>query len=368
MIEPYAIHVPEPAVADLRQRLRTARWPSGMTDTGGIPAARMRDTARYWRDDYDWPAHQQELNRLPHFRAVVDGQRLHFVHQRAPAGKAIPLLLLHGWPGSFVEMLGILPLLAPAFDVVVPSLPGFGFSDPPASPGMSNARIAELMIRLMDELGYERFAVQGGDWGAGIASWMAVQAPSRLLGLHLNYIPSSYAPAVTAEAPLSAAEEDFLRVKAEWAESRGAYAHVQRTRPLTLGYGLSDSPLGLAAWILEKFDEWADPDSPLVLDALLTNVTLYWLTNSIAPSLRIYLESQHTPLRFAAGERIAVPCAVARFPREAPFPPRAWVERVYDVRRWTAMPRGGHFAALEQPALLAADVTEFFSPAANLPA
>jgi pimeloyl-ACP methyl ester carboxylesterase len=359
MIKPFEIAVPAETMAELRKRLAATRWPYGVTEDGGMPLGEMRELVRYWQEEFDWDARQRELNRLPHFQAHIDGQQIHFLHQRAADAGAPPLLLLHGWPGSFVEMLAVLPLLARSFDVVVPSLPGYGFSAPAAAAGMSNARMAELMAQLMAALGYERFGAQGGDWGAGIASWLAAKFPNRLLGIHLNYIPGSYAPA--PDPPPSAAEQEFLADRAAWLEASGAYGHVQRTRPLTLAYGLSDSPAGLAAWILEKFREWADPASRLPLDTLLTNVTLYWVTNSIAPSVRLYLESVQTPLRFAAGERIAVPCGIARFPYEAPFPPRSWVDRVYDVRRWTEMPRGGHFAALEAPELLAADVAAFFA-------
>ncbi|MEA2694011.1 MAG: hypothetical protein QOJ16_3398 [Acidobacteriota bacterium] len=364
MIEPFEISVPEPTLADLRERLRATRWPAGVGEGGGISRADMQEIVRYWLEDYDWREQERALNRLPHFRVDIgdigdmDGQRLHFLHLRSTSPDAIPLLLLHGWPGSFVEMLAIAPLLVPAFHVVVPSLPGDGFSDPSSTAGMSNARMAEIFAQLMTTLGYERFGAQGGDWGAGIATWLAVKFPSRLIGIHLNYIPGSYAPAVVA--PLSPEEEAFLAEKATWVEEQGAYGHAQRTRPLTLAYGLSDSPVGLAAWIYEKFREWADPGSALSPDAILTNVMVYWVTNTIASSVRLYLESALTPLRFAPGERLAVPCGIARFPREAPFPPRAWVERVYDVKRWTEMPRGGHFAALEEPDLLAADVRAFF--------
>jgi pimeloyl-ACP methyl ester carboxylesterase len=358
-IEPFAVSVPEATLADLRARLRAARWPAGVGEDGGVPREAMREVVRYWLEEYDWGAQEWAMNRLPHFRTTLDGQRLHFLHLRSASPDAVPLLLLHGWPGSFVEMLGIVPLLAPAFHVVVPSLPGYGFSDPPTASGMSNARMAELFARLMTALGYERFGVQGGDWGAGIATWLAAKLPARLLGLHLNYIPSSYAPAV--EGPLTPDEEAFLREKARWLEEQGAYGHIQRNRPLTLAYGLSDSPLGLAAWIYEKFREWADPECLPALDAILTNVMVYWVTHTIGSSVRLYLESARTPLRFAPGERLAVPCAIARFPREAPFPPRAWIERVYDVRRWTEMPRGGHFAAMEVPELLAAEVTAFLA-------
>jgi hypothetical protein len=209
----------------------------------------------------------------------------------------------------------------------------------------------------MTVLGYDRFVVQGGDWGAGIATWLAVRFPSRVVALHLNYIPGSYAPFV--EGAPSAEEASFLRQRAQWSDEQGAYGHVQRTRPFTLGYALSDSPAGLAAWIVEKFREWADPRSAIPLDVILTNVTIYWATNAIASSMRLYLESARTALRFELGERVRVPCGIARFPYEAPFPPRTWIERAYDVVHWTDMPQGGHFAALEAPERLAADVIEF---------
>jgi pimeloyl-ACP methyl ester carboxylesterase len=359
VIEPFEIAVAEEALDDLRRRLGAPRWPAGVTDQGGLPLAEVAALVGYWRDEFDWRRQERRLNGFRHFRtgARAGDGRLHFIHERAASDGAVPLLLLHGWPGSFVEMLGVLPLLREELHVVVPSLPGYGFSDPPTAPGMSNERMADLFVELMAALGYERFAVQGGDWGAGIATWLARKHPGRLLGMHLNYIPGSFVPHV--EGDLAPEEEAFLRAAAEWSAESGAYGHVQRTRPLTLAYGLADSPAGLAAWIVENFREWADPASDLPLDELLTNVTLYWVTNTIASSMRLYLESARTPLRFAAGERLAVPCAVARFPLEAPFPPRRWVERVCDVRRWTEMPRGGHFAALEAPDLFAADVAAF---------
>jgi pimeloyl-ACP methyl ester carboxylesterase len=357
MIEPFQVAVRPEVIEDLHARLRATRWPLGVVDSGGLPQDEMQAVVRYWLEDFDWPAREGEINRLPHFRAAVGGQRLHFLHARSPRPDAMPLLLLHGWPGSFVEMLAVVPLLSESFHVVVPSLPGYGFSDPPSVAGMSNARIAELMAELMTLLGYDRFVAQGGDWGAGIATWLALRFPSRVAAIHLNYIPGSYAPFVEGEP--SAEEAAFLRERAQWADEHYAYGHVQRTRPLTLGYGLGDSPAGLAAWIVEKLREWADPRRPIPLDAILTNVTVYWVTNTIASSMRLYLESAQTPLRFARGERIPVPCGIARFPYEAPFPPRSWIERAYDVVHWTEMPRGGHFAALEEPELFAADVKTF---------
>jgi pimeloyl-ACP methyl ester carboxylesterase len=359
MIEPFRIEVSSETLKDLRDRLRATRWPSGVSDSGGVPLSEMRDIARYWLEDFDWPAEEHDINRLPHFRAELGGLRLHYLHLKSVRPAARPLLLLHGWPGSFVEMLSILPMLTESFHVVVPSLPGYGFSDAPSSAGMSNERIAALLAELMTALGYDRFAVQGGDWGAGIATWLAVRFPSRVLALHLNYIPGSYAPFVKGEP--SAEEVSFLRQRAQWSDEQGAYGHLQRTRPLTLSYALSDSPAGLAAWIAEKFREWADPRSAVPLRLILTNVTIYWATNTIASSMRLYLESARTPLRFERGDRVRVPCGIARFPYEAPFPPRTWIERVYDVVHWADMPLGGHFAALEAPDLLAADVIEFVS-------
>jgi pimeloyl-ACP methyl ester carboxylesterase len=357
MIEPFRPSVPPETIAELHARLRATRWPLGVVDSGGMPLSDMREIVRYWLEDFDWPREEWEINRLPHFLADAGGLRLHFIHARSPRPDARPLLLLHGWPGSFVEMLPILLLLAESFHVVVPSLPGYGFSEAPSAAGMSNARIAELCAELMALLGYDRFAAQGGDWGAGIATWLAVKFPSRVAGIHLNYIPGSYAPYVEGEP--SAEEAASLRERDRWVQEDGAYGHVQRTRPLTLGYALSDSPAGLAAWIVEKFREWAGPRSAIPLDRILTNVTIYWATNTIASSMRLYLESSRTPLRFGPGERVPVPCGIARFPHEAPFPPRSWIERAYDVVHWTDMPQGGHFAALEEPEALAGDVARF---------
>jgi len=359
VIEPFTISIPPETIDDLRDRLRATRWPQGVTDSGGIPLSEMRPLAEYWLHEFDWQRREEELNRLPHYRATVDGLRVHFIHARCGRAEALPLLMLHGWPGSFVEMLEVIPRLAASFHVVVPSLPGYGFSDPATAPGMSNARIAEMMAALMSQLGYDRFAVQGGDWGAGIATWLGLKFPARIAAIHLNYIPGSYAPFVEGE--MAPEEVAFLRDRNEWIDQSYAYGRIQGTRPLTLGYAMSDSPAGLAAWIVEKFREWADPSSQIPIDWLLTNVTLYWVTNSIASSMRLYLESSRTPLRLAQGQRVEVPCAIARFPYELPSPPRSWVERGYNVLRWTEMPRGGHFGAMETPELLAGDVTEFLN-------
>jgi pimeloyl-ACP methyl ester carboxylesterase len=342
------MQIEQPVLDDLRRRLAGPRWPSGVTDSGGVPLAEAKEFIRYWRDDFDWRAYEARINAFHHFK--VNG--LHFIHER---NGHPPLVLLHGWPGSFIEMLKVIPLLTDSFDVIVPSLPGYGFSDPPATAGVSNRHIAGVIGDLMTHLGYDRFAVQGGDWGAGIATWLARDHPERLTAMHLNYIPGSYAP--HAGDPTEE-EQQFLRDCDSWVAESYGYGHVQKTRPLTLAYGLSDSPVGLGLWIWEMFREWADPRSNLPLDDILANITLYWSTNTIASSMRLYLESTQTPLRFAEGERLSTPCAVAHFPLEAPFPPRSWIERVYNVQRWSEFPAGGHFAALEQPETFAADLRQ----------
>jgi pimeloyl-ACP methyl ester carboxylesterase len=353
----FKIAISDDALHDLRSRLRARRSPAGITDSGGLPLSALDALLHYWLESFDWRAQEAALNALPQFLADVDGVRLHFVHVKASNPGAMPLLLLHGWPGSFVEMRHVIPLLANDFDLVIPSLPGYGFSSLPHA-GFSNSRIAGVMAGLMSLLGYEHFGVQGGDWGAGIGTWMALKHADRLRGLHLNYIPGSYQPSV-AGAPTDE-EGAFLRDQDSWLAESYGYGHIQRTRPLTLSYALSDSPAGLAAWIYEMFLEWSDPATRPSLDDILTNISLYWFTNTIGSSVRLYLESVGTPLRLAAGQRVEVPTAVLRCHLEAPFPPRSWVERGYNVARWTESPRGGHFAALEVPETFAADVRAFF--------
>lgn len=362
MTEPFAVNVAATDIEDLRIRLRGTRWPSGVTDSGGFEIRAAQRLTSYWADSFDWYEQQRRLNSYPQFTVSLDGQRVHFLHIESRRSDSMPLLLLHGWPGSFIEFLGVVDRLRDSYDIVVPSLPGYGFSSPALSPGMSNKRMADVMSMLMAGLGYERFGVHGGDVGAGVATWLAFKHPERVIGLHLNYIPGSYAPAL--QPGPTEEEAEFLRRSAEWFKRSGAYGHLQSTRPLTLAYALSDSPVGLATWIAEKFHDWADPGCVISADTVLTNVMIYWITNSIASSVRVYLESGTTPLMFRAGERVSVPAAIAHFPFEMPFPPRSWVERVYDVRRWTEMPRGGHFAALEMPELLAEDIAAFFASVA----
>ncbi len=378
-VEPFNVAVPEAVLDDLRRRLADTRWPDEIPGAGwsyGFHLAYLKELIEYWRTRFDWRAQEQRINSFPHFRATVDGVGIHFIHARGRGPNPMPLVLTHGWPGSFLEMLDILPLLTdPAahgadardsFDVIVPSIPGFGFSDRPTARGMDTFRVADLWLGLMDTLGYRRFGLQGGDFGANISSRLAFLHPDRVVGLHLNYIPGSYRPCLEPGAALSAAEKKFQQDEDAWYDADGAYAHVQRTRPQTLAVAIHDSPAGLCAWIVEKFREWADcggeVERRFSKDDLLANVTLYWVTETFHASTRLYFESPKRPLHFGPGERITVPVGIARFPLEAPFPPREWIERAYNIVHWTDMPRGGHFAAMEEPALLAEDLRAFFRP------
>jgi len=366
-IERFTLPYSEAAVDDLRRRLERTRWPDeipGAPWERGVDLAYLREICSYWRETFDWKAQIEKLSAWEHYRYVNGDARIHFLHARGAGAQPIPLILTHGWPGSFLEMLKIIPLLTDVgFDVVAPSLPGFGFSDRPARPGMNTFRIAELWVGLMDELGYRRFVAQGGDFGASVSTILGLRHADRAMGVHLNYIPGSYRPALDAGVELTPVEQKFLADLDRWYGEHGAYAHLQRNEPQTPAYALNDSPAGLAAWIIEKFRNWSDCGGDVEMrfskDELLTNVTLYWMTQTISSSFRLYNETKKAPLQFAPGEFVHVPCAIARFPREAPFPPREWVARGYNIERWTEMPRGGHFAAAEEPALLAADIAEF---------
>jgi len=377
-IRPFVLHIPREAHDDLKSRLRSNRWPGSLDEASwddGSSLSFMKRLVDHWMNRFDWRVQESRLNQLSHAMATIDGNDIHFIHQRGRGPNPLPLIITHGWPGSFIEMEKILPLLTdPAahggeagdsFHVVVPSLPGYGLSPAPCAAGLSSQQIAQLWHGLMKELGYSQFAAQGGDIGAGVSMWLARQFPDSVVGIHLNYIPGSYRPAVDPQS-LTADEKAFLDRAAQWTAAEGAYAAIHSTKPQTLAYSLASSPVGLAAWIAEKVRSWSDCDGDIErvmsLDTLLTDISLYWFGNSLEASLRLYKENRLNPLIFAAGERVAPPLGMAHFPRELPTPPRSWVERVFDVRRWTSMPRGGHFAAVEQPDLLACEIREFFRP------
>jgi pimeloyl-ACP methyl ester carboxylesterase len=376
-IQPFFIPYSQAAVDDLHARLAQTRWPDEIPGSGweyGADLGYMRRICTYWKDQFDWKAQVDQMSRFHHFRYTGAGAGVHFIHERGKGPSPLPLVITHGWPGSFLEMLKIIPMLTDpsshggdpgdSFDVVVPSLPGYGFSDRPVQRGMNTFRAAELWVGLMAELGYTRFAAQGGDWGANVTSILGMRHPGHVLGIHLNYIPGSYLPYLEPGTAISEEEQSFLKDANRWEQDYGAYGHIQATEPQTVAYALNDSPAGLAAWILEKFRDWADCDGDLrrrfTDDEVLSNVTLYWMTQTIHSSCRLYYEVEKAPLHFQKGEYVGVPCGIAHFPKEDPFPPRPWIERGYNIQHWTEMPRGGHFAACEEPELLVNDIREFF--------
>ena len=378
-VRPFTIAITDDQLDDLNRRLRHTRWPDAVEDktwADGTDLAFLHRLTEYWRTDFDWRAQETRLNGLPQFTAELDGLGIHLIHQRGTGPDPYPLVITHGWPGTGFDMERIIPLLthpgdhgadpADAFDVVVPSLPGHGFSQRPGRPGFGPHRVSELWTRLMTGLGYERFAVQGHDWGASVAMWLAARFPDQVTGLHLTFIPGAYRPPLGAgQPPVSAAEQEFLDTAAAWFAAEGGYHYLQSTKPQTPAYGLTDSPAGLAAWIVEKMRSWSDCDGSVeqafTLDALLTNISIYWFTETIGSSMRFYRENRLRPVRFSPGERVGPPLGVAAFPRDV-MPPRSWLERVFDVTRWTSMPHGGHFGAMEAPDELAEDIRAFFRP------
>jgi pimeloyl-ACP methyl ester carboxylesterase len=377
-VEPFVIDVDDEVLADLQARIRNTRWPDQLPAIGwdqGTDIDYLRPLLAYWADGYDWRAQERWLNGFRHFRAELDGVRIHFVHEKASAGPGIPLVLTNGWPSTFAELLPLVPYLTdpkghgiegPAFDVVVPSLPGYGFSERPARPGHTYRSTAGLWHRLMRGLGYEHYGAHGGDFGGGVATLMALDEPDRLIGIHLSDL--DIAPYTgSGSRPLSAAEQAYVAHNQAWWQAEGGYKAVQSTKPQTVAYGLTDSPAGLAAWILEKWRSWADSggdlDSRFSRDFLLTILTIYWVTRSIATSMRDYYDNRLFSVELGPDDYVAVPTGFSIGKQFVPegTPPREWAERLYDVRRWTVVPRGGHFMAAEEPRLLAGDIAAFFS-------
>jgi microsomal epoxide hydrolase len=374
--EPFHIAVDDEVLHQLAQRLAMTRWPDDIADSGwtyGTSLAYAKELVTYWQHDYDWRAQERLLNSFAQYRVRLDDITLHYIHQPGVGPEPLPLLLSHGWPGSIYEFVRIIgPLTDPAryggdpqdaFTVIAPSLPGYGFSHLPHQRRLSIQEMATLFKRLMTEvLGLERFGAQGGDWGSFITARLGFDYPQHLVGIHLNMVP--VAPHPSERTQLSTAEQAFILESDAWRSEETGYQWIQGTRPQTLAYGLNDSPAGLATWITEKFYAWTDCqgniESRISKDALLTNIMLYWVTQTINSSFWLYYQMRHQPWRLGRGERITVPTAVAAFPREILRPPRSWVERVCNVRRWTAMPAGGHFAALEEPEALVADIRAFY--------
>ena len=375
-VKPFRIAVSQDVLDDLKARLARVRWPDEAPDAPwkyGTSVAYMKELVAYWRDTFDWRAQEALLNELPQFTTGIDGIDVHFIHVQGKGPNPRPLLLSHGWPGSIVEFRRIIPMLTdPAafggdpndsFTVVAPSLPGYGFSFRENQKRVGLKDIAAIFHTLMTErLGYRKFAAQGGDWGAFITSSLGAYYPDSLYGIHVNLLAVPRDRDGVGEP--TAEEKAYFAALNEFLTEGTGYQWIQGTRPQTLSYGLTDSPTGLAAWIVEKFRAWSDcggdVETAISKDDMLTNITIYWATGAINSSFWPYYDRRHRPWPFKLGEKIRAPMGYAEFPVEILSPPRSIAERLYDVRRWTRMPKGGHFAALEQPELLAGEIRAFF--------
>jgi microsomal epoxide hydrolase len=377
---PFRLAVPESELEDLRTRLAETRWPEqgpGAAWARGVPVDYLKELAAYWREGYDWRAAEAELNQYPQYTCAIDGVNVHFLHVRSPEPDATPLLLTHGWPGSVVEFLDVIgPLTDPAahggdpgdaFHLVIPSLPGSTLSGPTGRTGWSVERIALAWKELMARLGYQRYLAQGGDWGTVISLRLGQADPEHVLGVHVNMLVTFPPEDPEAIAALDASDRARMEHGLWFARDSMAWQKIQSTRPQTLAYGLTDSPVGQLAWIVEKFKEWTDaavPEAAVDRDRILTNVSLYWFTATAGPSAQIYYESGHRPEQHMATWGgpwpMEMPVAVAVFPHDASRPVRSFAERILPtLRRWTEYDRGGHFAALEQPGLLVEDIRAF---------
>jgi len=370
VIESFTIKIPEQAIADLKMRLARTRWTDEIVHSGwtyGANFSYVKEITDYWLNIFDWRNTENEINSYPNYIAEIDGVKIHFLHIRSKKKNPVPLIITHGWPGSFLEMMKLISILtnysAIPFDLIIPSIPGFGFSQKINTPGCNLWFIADKWSKLIKALGYEKVVAQGGDFGAGVSTAMALKHPETISGLHLNYIHSSYLPFLPAGEQFTEEEQLYLRSGDEWYKNEGAYAHQHRTKPLTLAYGLNDSPAGLCAWLIEKFYGWSDCNGDIESiyskDELLSNISLYWFAETIHSSIRLYNENSKAPMHFSENDFIHVPVGIARFHKEEPFPPRRFIERGYNIQHWADISPGGHFAAMEQPALLAEEIIRF---------
>lgn len=378
--KPFTIQISQDVLDDLQYRLEHTRWPSEVKNAGwdyGTSGVYLKKLVAYWQKSYDWRKQEAALNKFAQFKVTIDGHPIHFIHERGKGLNPTPIILTHGWPDSFYRMVKLIPMLtdperfggdaADSFDVVVPSIPGFGFSDPSPERGMDQARVAGLWSKLMTEaLGYEKYAAAGGDIGSGITRLLALAHPDQVTGIHLTDIgypgDPAFSPDMSNPTP---AEQKYMQDSQGWFYTEGAYAMLQSTKPQTLAFGLNDSPVGLASWIVEKFRTWSDCDGDVekrfTKDELLTNIMIYWVSESFPSSVREYMENGANGQQLKAGEHIEVPAALARFPKDlGTTPPREMADRSLRIKRWTEMPQGGHFAALEEPELLAEDIRAFF--------
>jgi pimeloyl-ACP methyl ester carboxylesterase len=375
--ESFQIQISDETLSDLKNRLLLTRWPpeNPLDWDYGTSASYLQELTHYWIHQFDWRKQEKFINQFEQFRATISGVELHFIHLKGKGPNSIPLLLTHGWPSTFVGMLRILPLLidstgngsneAVNFDVVVPSIPGFGFSEKPSNLGMNIFRIADLWAELMGGLGYPRFASYGEDWGAYMSAALGWRHPTKILGIHLGFIPGSIRPELSASATiLTNSESNFLAKQADWEQFEGGYEHLQSTKPQTIAYSLTDSPVGLAAWLVEKFRNWSDCngdiESTFSMDDVLTHVMVYWATKTAGSSARLYYETRREPWVLEGHQKISVPTSVTVFPKDLSVPPKEWAERIYNIVRWSMASRGGHFPAWEQPQYLASEIRSSF--------
>jgi pimeloyl-ACP methyl ester carboxylesterase len=376
MIKKIKIEIADSFLEELKSKLKLTRWPDEIEGSGwtyGASLSYMKELSDYWTWYFDWRKTEREINSYPNYIAQIDGYNIHFLHIKGKGEKPFPLIITHGWPYSFLEMMKLIPLLTEnekqSFDLVIPSMMGYGFSQKITEPGCNVSFMADLWHKLMTELGYDKYGVQGGDFGAGVSSALSMKYPEHITGMHLNYIPGNYVPLLEENEEFTKEENDYLDVEEEWYSREGGYSLQQNTKPLTLAYGLNDSPIGLCAWIVEKMYGWANcrgyVGNVFSKDELLSNVTLYWLTETIHSSIRLYSENKTNPLIIGKDSFINTPTAIAHFRYEEPFPPRKFIERGYNIQQWSEFPDGGHFPAVEKPELLAEDIVEFFSKLLN---
>lgn len=377
---PFQITVPDDALQDLYRRLDNTIWPDEVTGAGwthGTSKPYLKELAHYWRHQFDWRAAESQLNSFNQYLADIQGLGIHFIHEKGHGPNPVPLIISHGWPSSFAEMQRIIPMLTDparhggnaddAFDVVVPSLPGFIFSETSADGGMHLGRMADLCHKLMTALGYQRYAAQGGDIGSGVTAALGHRYADHVIGIHVTSAALVSPFFDDSTPPLTPAESEYVEGRRNWMSSEGAYYMLQSTKPQTLSFGLTDSPVGLAAWIIEKFRAWSDCDgdieSRFTKDELLTNISLYWFTRSIGSANRFYYENRAHPLTLSRGERIEVPTGLSVFPADISLPPQEWAERSFQLEHYRTMPRGGHFNAMEEPELLVEEVRSMFRAA-----
>lgn len=370
-VKPFKVNISSAAIADLKSRIHETRWPDEVKDAGwayGTNLGYLKELSAYWQTGYDWKQHESELNLLNQYTVTINGSTIHFVYEKGKGKNSTPIVLLHGWPSSFLQMRKIIPLLTRAdangnsFDVIVPSLPGYGFSGIPQEKGMTVFAMAELLQTLMTEkLGYQRFMLRGSDIGAGVAKEWSISHPANIMGLHLS---GSNPYVYQVPQDLSEGERKFIEKGQQFFQAEGAYAMEQSTKPQTLAYGLNNSPVGLAAWIIEKFNAWSDNngnlESKFSKDELLTNISLYWFTQTIGSSMRVYYESAHnwSP---NGNKRVDVPTAFMMLEKDIAVGPKEWEARTYNIVRWNVNASGGHFGEWEEPVVIANDIIAFKS-------